>query len=45
MNSKDEAKIDEMAKNLKEYNGTNAVVTLIGNTRATKTKRQVLIKV
>lgn len=36
MNSKDEAKIDEMAKNLKEYNSTNAVVTLIGNTRATK---------
>lgn len=36
MNSKDESKIDEMAKNLKEYNGTNAVVTLIGNTRATK---------
>ena len=38
MNNKDEAKIDEMAKNLKEYNGTNAVVTLIGNTRATKNK-------
>ncbi|MGJ0289560.1 TolC family outer membrane protein [Aliarcobacter cryaerophilus] len=38
MNSKDEAKIDEMAKNLKEYNGTNAVVTLIGNTRDTKDK-------
>lgn len=38
MNSKDEAKIDEMAKNLKEYNSTNAVVTLIGNTRATKDK-------
>ncbi len=38
MNSKDESKIDEMAKNLKEYNGTNAVVTLIGNTRATKNK-------
>ncbi|MGJ0303314.1 TolC family outer membrane protein [Aliarcobacter cryaerophilus] len=36
MNNKDESKIDEMAKNLKEYNGTNAVVTLIGNTRATK---------
>ncbi|MCT7482789.1 TolC family outer membrane protein [Aliarcobacter cryaerophilus] len=38
MNNKDESKIDEMAKNLKEYNGTNAVVTLIGNTRATKNK-------
>lgn len=38
MNNKDELKIDEMAKNLKEYNGTNAVVTLIGNTRATKNK-------
>ncbi|MCT7462668.1 TolC family outer membrane protein [Aliarcobacter cryaerophilus] len=38
MNNKDESKIDEMAKNLKEYNSTNAVVTLIGNTRATKDK-------
>ena len=38
MNNKDESKIDEMAKNLKEYNGTNAVVTLIGNTRVTKNK-------
>ena len=38
-------KIDEMAKNLKRVNSTNAVVTLIGNTRATKTKKQVLIKV
>ena len=38
MNNKDESKIDEMVKNLKEYNGTNAVVTLIGNTRATKNK-------
>ncbi|HKM18591.1 MAG TPA: TolC family protein, partial [Aliarcobacter sp.] len=38
MNNKDESKIDEMAKNLKEYNGTNAVVTLIGNTRNTKDK-------
>ena len=40
-----EAKIDEMAKNLKEYNGTNAVVTLIGNTRATKNKEASYIKI
>lgn len=36
INNKDEAKIEEMAKSLKEYNGTNAVVTLIGNTRDIK---------